>query len=105
MGRLSEATRQRVIDAAAHLEYRANPSARNMRSAASGIIAVINQLSEGASFQASDLEYIMRLNQAICLAAWERDCYPTLLPPGVDAGFLGRIPLDGAILADPVRLR
>jgi DNA-binding LacI/PurR family transcriptional regulator len=103
MGRLSEATRQRVIDAAARLEYRANPSARNMRSAASGIIAVINQLSEGASFQASDLEYIMRLNQAICLAAWERDCYPTLLPPGVDAGFLRRIPLDGAILADPVR--
>jgi DNA-binding LacI/PurR family transcriptional regulator len=103
MGRLSEATRQRVIDAAARLEYRANPSARNMRSAASGVIAVINQLSEGASFQASDLEFIMRLNQAICLAAWERDCYPTLLPPGAGAGFLGRIPLDGAILADPVR--
>jgi DNA-binding LacI/PurR family transcriptional regulator len=95
MGRLSEATRQRVIDAAARLEYRANPSARNMRSAASGVIAVINQLSEGASFQASDLEFIMRLNQAICLA--------TLLPPGAGAGFLGRIPLDGAILADPVR--
>lgn len=103
MGRLSEATRQRVIEAAARLEYRANPSARNMRSAASGIIAVIDQLSERASFQASDLEYIMRLNQAICLAAWERDCYPTLLPPGADAGFLGRIPLDGAILIDPVR--
>ncbi len=102
-GRLNETTRQRVLDAAARLEYRANPSARNMRSGASGIIAVIDQLSPGASFQASDLEYIMRLNQAICLAAWERDCYPTLLPPGADAGFLGRIPLDGAIVADPVR--
>lgn len=103
MGRLSEATRQHVLDVAARLEYRANPSARNMRSGASGIIAVINQLSHGASFQASDLEYIMRLNQAICRAAWDADCYPTLLPPGVDAGFLGRIPLDGAILADPLR--
>jgi DNA-binding LacI/PurR family transcriptional regulator len=103
MGRLSQATRQHVLDVAARLEYRANPSARNMRSGASGIIAVINQLSHDASFQASDLEYIMRLNQAICRAAWEADCYPTLLPPGADAGFLGRIPLDGAILADPVR--
>jgi DNA-binding LacI/PurR family transcriptional regulator len=103
MGRLSDATRQHVLDVAARLDYRANPSARNMRSAASGIIAVINQLSAGASFQASDLEYIMRLNQAICSAAWERDCYPTLLPSGVDAAFLSRIPLDGAILADPVR--
>jgi DNA-binding LacI/PurR family transcriptional regulator len=103
IGRLSEATRQHVLDVAARLDYRANPSARNMRSATSGIIAVINQLSAGASFQASDLEYIMRLNQAICRAAWDRDCYPTLLPPGVGAGFLSRIPLDGAILADPVR--
>jgi DNA-binding LacI/PurR family transcriptional regulator len=103
MGRLSDATRQHVLDVAARLEYRANPSARNMRSGASGIIAVIDQLSHGASFQASDLEYIMRLNQAICRAAWDADCYPTLLPPGADAGFLGRIPLDGAILADPVR--
>jgi DNA-binding LacI/PurR family transcriptional regulator len=103
MGRLSDATRQHVLDIAAQLDYRANPSARNMRSAASGIIAVINQLAAGASFQASDLEYIMRLNQAVCRAAWDRDCYPTLLPPGVDKAFLGRIPLDGAILADPVR--
>ena len=103
MGRLSEATRQHVLDVAARLGYRANPSARNMRSGASGIIAVIDQLSHGASFQASDLEYIMRLNQAICRAAWDADCYPTLLPPGVNKSFLGRIPLDGAILADPVR--
>lgn len=103
MGRLSPATRQHVLDVAAQLEYRANPSARNMRSAASGIIAVINQLSLDASFQAADLEYVMRLNQAICRAAWDRDCYPTLLPPGADAAFLGRIPLDGAILADPLR--
>ena len=103
MGRLSDATRQHVLDVAARLEYRANPSARNMRSGASGIIAVINQLSEGASWEAADLEYIMRLTQAICRAAWDHDAYPTLLPPGVDGRFLGRIPLDGAIVADPVR--
>jgi DNA-binding LacI/PurR family transcriptional regulator len=103
MGRLSDATRRHVLDVAARLEYRANPSARNMRSGASGIIAVINQLSPGATWEAADLEYIMRLNQAICRAAWDHDAYPTLLPPGVDAGFLGRIPLDGAIVADPIR--
>jgi DNA-binding LacI/PurR family transcriptional regulator len=103
MGRLSEATRQHVLDVAARLEYRANPSARNMRSGASGIIAVINQLSDGATWEAADLEYIMRLTQAICRSAWDHDAYPTLLPPGVDGGFLGRIPLDGAIVADPIR--
>jgi DNA-binding LacI/PurR family transcriptional regulator len=102
MGRISEATRRHVLEVAARLDYRANPSARNMRSGASGLIAVINQLSAGATWEAADLEYIMRLNQAVSRAAWERDSYPTLLPPGVDAGFLARIPLDGAIVADPV---
>lgn len=102
MGRISEATRRHVLEVAARLDYRANPSARNMRSGASGLIAVINQLSEGATWEAADLEYIMRLNQAVGRAAWERDSYPTLLPPGVDAAFLARIPLDGAIVADPV---
>jgi len=102
LGRLSEQTRNHVLEVATRLGYRANPSARNMRSSSSGIIAVINQLSEDAAWGAADLEYIMRLNQAVCAAAWASDSYPTLLPAGADARTLARMPLDGAILVDPL---
>jgi DNA-binding LacI/PurR family transcriptional regulator len=102
LGRLSEQTRSHVLDVAAQLGYRANPSARNMRSGSTGLVAVINQLSEGTSWGATDLEYVMRLNQAICAGAWAQGSYPTLLPPRVTGQTLERMPLDGAILVDPV---
>ena len=102
LGRLSEQTRSHVLDVAARLGYRANPSARNMRASSTGLVAVINQLSEGTSWGATDLEYVMRLNQAVCAEAWDQGSFPTLLPPRADAGTLDRMPLDGAILVDPV---
>jgi DNA-binding LacI/PurR family transcriptional regulator len=101
-GRLSDATREHVVTVAARLGYTANPSARNMRGATTGIVAVVTQLSEGSTWGASDLEYVMRLNQAVCTAAWAGGLYPTLLPPGVDVTTLARMPLDGAIIVDPV---
>jgi DNA-binding LacI/PurR family transcriptional regulator len=102
LGRLSEQTRSHVLDVAAQLGYRANPSARNMRASSTGLVAVINQLSEGTSWGATDLEYVMRLNQAVCAGAWAQGSFPTLLPPRADAGTLDRMPLDSAILVDPV---
>jgi DNA-binding LacI/PurR family transcriptional regulator len=102
LGRLSDQTRRHVLAVADQLGYRANPSARNMRASSTGLIAVINQLSEGTSWGATDLEYVMRLNQAVCAGAWDRGSYPTLLPPRVSAATLRRMPLDGAILVDPV---
>lgn len=102
-GRVSAATRERIKKHAEELGYRANPSARNMRSASTGLMAIVSRVDTQSSWMANDLEFLSRITQQICASAWALGYFPTLLPSDVSAATVASLPLDGLIIIDPFR--
>jgi DNA-binding LacI/PurR family transcriptional regulator len=102
-GRVDVATRERVIDAASRLGYRANLAARRLRSGKTGILALALPTFEaaGEESEAMGLDYYMRLTGAVAAAAFARGYAVVLMPPLRTPGQLNDIPFDGAILSDP----
>jgi DNA-binding LacI/PurR family transcriptional regulator len=92
-----------VLEQARILGYRANPNARRLRTASTGMIAVITRVDAGAPWVANDLEFISRITQQICAQAWERGYFPTLLPSSAAPETVVGLPLDGVIMIDPFR--
>lgn len=95
-GRLSAATRERVVAVAESLGYKADPRARQFRRGRSGAIGLY--VPDSAAL----LEYYMNVALGAADAAFARELAITLLPPWRDAGRLADVPLDGLILVDPV---
>ncbi|MBD0862585.1 LacI family DNA-binding transcriptional regulator [Gordonia sp. zg691] len=101
-GRISEATRARVRDAAAELGYRPDPAAAGMRSGRTGLVAVIDRVPPQSTWRWDDLEFVVRLVHSVCGAAWEHNRYPVLLPSDSLELRLDGMPFDGAVLIDPL---
>jgi DNA-binding LacI/PurR family transcriptional regulator len=100
-GRISPQTRQRVNDVAEQLGYQPNATARNLAGSRRGLIGLaVAQTGEG-NFAVSDFEYFAELISAASVAAL--DCgYALMLASAAQVEAWMRIPIDGAIVVDPV---
>ncbi|MEW1937981.1 LacI family DNA-binding transcriptional regulator [Dietzia maris] len=101
-GRISDLTRARVRRAAEELGYRPAPGAAALRSGKSGLVAIVDRVPHHSTWRWTDLEFTVRLTHAICGAVWARGLYPVLLPADAIDFPLAGLPVDGAVVIDPV---
>jgi len=100
-GRISPQTRQHVNDVAERLGYQPNATARNLAGGRSGLIGLaVAQTGEG-NFAVSDFEYFAKLISAASVAALDRG-YALMLASAAQVEAWMRMPVDGAIIVDPV---
>jgi DNA-binding LacI/PurR family transcriptional regulator len=101
---VDDATRAKVLDAAARLGYRPNLSARKLRSGGASIIAIFSSTPFAISAGASRLGFMMEIAGAASLAALEYGVALLLAPPleKQDAP-VSAFDIDGAIVIEPSR--
>jgi len=102
-GRVDAGTRARVLEAAKRIGYRANPTARSLRSGRTGILALVLPMigSDVHRNEALGLEFYVRLAGAAAAAASAREHALLLPPPLRRAADLQDLPVDGGIVVDP----
>lgn len=104
-GRIDPATRERVIAAAAALGYRANRTARALRTRRNGSIAFVVPPWEQRPAMPEMLSTHIYMSQAssAASAAFAREYALMLVPPSASADHFGGLELDGCIICDPSR--
>ena len=100
-GRISPETRQRVVEVAEQLGYQPNATARNLAGGRTGLIGLaVAQTVEG-NFAVSDFEYFAELISAASVTALDRG-YALMLASAAQVKEWLRMPVDGAIIVDPI---
>jgi DNA-binding LacI/PurR family transcriptional regulator len=99
-GRLPDETRVRVREVAEALGYRPSATARSLAGGRTGILALTVSRPATMPFSLADFDYFAQLMNGAGSAALEEG-YALVLAPSGD--LLDRVPLDGAIVVDPVR--
>jgi DNA-binding LacI/PurR family transcriptional regulator len=102
-GRVAEATRASVLQAADRLGYRADPRARALRSRRTTTIGLVLPAA-GAPQRAGEFvaaDFYLELASATAQAALARDHGLLLLPNPETEADLRRFAIDGALLSDP----
>jgi DNA-binding LacI/PurR family transcriptional regulator len=102
-GRVDARTRARVLDAAKRIGYRANPTARSLRSGRTGILALVLPMigTDAQHNEALGLGFYIRLAGAAAAAAAARDHALLLPPPLRQIADVRDLPIDGGIVVDP----
>jgi DNA-binding LacI/PurR family transcriptional regulator len=102
-GRVDAGTRERVVAAAAELGYRANLSARNLRSGKTGVLAMLLPAMGGTAGEneAWGLETYIRTTIAAASAAFAHGYALMFVPPEAAPSWLAQVPYDGVIVSDP----
>ncbi|GAB3600338.1 LacI family DNA-binding transcriptional regulator [Microbacterium tumbae] len=95
-GRVSTATREAVLAAAAELGYSANPAARHLRGGSVGTIGIV--LPEVVSRSS----YYMAFTFGIVTSAASHDIDVTIVSPSISSGRSRPIRADGLIIGDPL---
>jgi DNA-binding LacI/PurR family transcriptional regulator len=92
-----------VLDAAKRIGYRANPTARSLRSGRTGILALVLPMigTDAHRNEALGLDFYIRLAGAAAAAASARDHALLLPPPLRRIADLQDLPVDGGIVVDP----
>jgi len=101
-GRVSEATRARVLEAAERLGYQPDPSARSLKGGRTGVVAIAFSYRVAIPFPLTDVDYFNRAIQGATQAALARDCGLVIGPPTPQSDVWSRLPLDGVVVFDPV---
>jgi DNA-binding LacI/PurR family transcriptional regulator len=102
-GRLPAETRTRVREVADRLGYRPNVNARNLAGGHTGLVALTVSQEPELPFALGDFDYFASLIRYATTAALERGFALAALPPvGDNTEVFPRLPLDGAIVVDPV---
>lgn len=101
-GRLNEETRRRVREVAARLGYQPSALARGLAGGRTGLIAMTVSFVDDLSLAVADFDYFMQVMNAASAAALERGLSLTLLPTDSRRQMLDKLPVDGAIVMDPV---
>lgn len=102
-GRLPVETRDRVREVADRLGYRPNAAARNLAGGRSGLLALAVSQVEDLAFQLGDFDYFATLIRHTTIAALDRGYALAAIAPVTEAAeTFHRIPVDGAILIDPL---
>lgn len=102
-GRVAAATRTRVAEAAAELNYRPDTRGRALRSGRTNTLALLLPPAPGShrSGEFVDAHFYLELVGAAAQAALTRDHALVLLPSPREPADLERFALDGALLSDP----
>jgi DNA-binding LacI/PurR family transcriptional regulator len=101
-GRLTDETRRRVREVAERLGYKPSPLARSLASGRTGMLALTVSSVDQVALTIGDYDYFMQVMNAATSAAFERGFSLTLVPAASRREVLGQLPLDGAIVIDPV---
>jgi DNA-binding LacI/PurR family transcriptional regulator len=100
-GRLTAETRQRVRDVAARMGYQPSALARGLAGGRTGMLALTVSFVDNP-LPVADFDYFLQVMNAATSTALERGYSLTLLPAQARPAILDRLPLDGAIVMDPV---
>lgn len=103
-GRVKEATRRRVLDAVARLDYNPSRAARALRTNRNGTLAFLIPSFEAPaalSGRLSSLDVYMSEATAAAEAAFAERHALVLLPPTASASDLHSLGIDGGIVCDP----
>ena len=100
-GRLPEATREKVHAVAEHLSYRPSAIARSLRSDGLGLVAICIAPAGGGGVL-TDVSYWASIVTHASQAILSTGQAPVLLPHNVEMLGKLRLPLDGAIVVDPL---
>jgi DNA-binding LacI/PurR family transcriptional regulator len=100
MGRIPEATRRRVQEAAEQIGYRANVHARSLVTGRNMTFGVQVAGGDSATLLPQSGYFLELLNSASA-AANERGYALVLTPPAVDRDSVARLAIDGAVIVDP----
>ncbi len=101
-GRISEETRRHVREVAERLGYQPSAMARGLAGGRTGMLAVVISGTEDFSLQVGDFDYFLQLMNGAASAALQRGFSLTMLQTDGDMQVLDGLPLDGAIVIDPV---
>ena len=101
-GRLNEETRRHVKEVAERLGYQPSALARGLAGGRTGLIAITVSFVDDVSLAVADFDYFMQVMNAASAAALERGLSLTLLPTDSRRQMLDKLPIDGAIVMDPV---
>ncbi len=101
-GRLTEETRQRVRAVAEELGYKPSALARGLAGGRTGMLALTVSFVDDLALTFGDYDYFMQVMNAATSAALRRGFSLTLVPAAATREVLERLPLDGAVVVDPV---
>jgi DNA-binding LacI/PurR family transcriptional regulator len=107
-GRLHPETRARVRDVAQRLGYRPNPAARSLVSGHTGLVALLASLPSGVHSEIAEFGYFADMIGGATGVAVSRDVALVVAPTvsdrrGSEPYVWDRIPLDGIVVAGPMR--
>lgn len=101
-GRLSDDTRRHVRDVAERLGYQPSAMARALAGGRTGMLAMLFSGADDFALKVGDFDYFLQLMNAAASCALERGFSLTMLQADGDPEVLDSLPLDGAIVIDPV---
>lgn len=101
-GRLAAATRRHVQEVAERLGYQPSAMARGLAGGRTGMLAMVVSSAGDFPVQVGDFDYFLQLMNGATSAALQRGYSLTLLQADGDPALLDGLPLDGAIVVDPV---
>lgn len=97
---ISQATRDRVIHAAAELGYEPDPSARSLRTGRAGILGLVLRPRYAVAGRPDQAETFNRLVGAVATEMLRRKT-GLIHVPDLDDPAVARVPMDGCIVAHP----
>ncbi len=101
-GRISDETRRHVREVADRLGYQPSAMARGLAGGRTGMLALVVSGAEDFSLQIGDFDYFLQLMNGATSSALRRGFSLTMLQTDGDLQVLDGLPLDGAIVIDPV---
>ena len=94
-------TKARIVTLAQEMGYRANPTARRLRSGGGGSIALVSSMPFAVAAGPSRLGFLMEIAAAAAVTALSRSTTLCLVPPLERGSQLEALDVDGAIVVEP----
>lgn len=101
LGKVNSATRDKVKDVAARLNYRPSVRAQGLRSGRSQALALLSSMPSAVSAGPSQLGFFTELAMGCARTALLKGYVFVLAPPEGDTNPVDRLDIDGAILLEP----
>src|SRR3954464_8856625 len=101
-GRLSDETRRHVREVADRLGYQPSGMARALAGGRSGMLAMLLAGAKDFALKVGDFDYFLQLMNGAASGALQRGFSLTMLQADDDLELPDGLPLDGAIVIDPI---
>lgn len=102
-GRVDPRTRERVVQVAQRLGYRANPSAQRLRRSRSGVLAVTAREPQADGYGLMDVEYFVEVLMSAASLTLAEGYSLTMVPASTASVTLAGIAVDGVLVFDVLR--